>query len=208
MRVECPPHEASHRERGWEVPVRLDGLQLTQGDRSQARIDLKGDRIGSAGLAMSESRKLFTVSEEKFDLETGFVVPVERRGVQRLISAEQECGPPGPPVNDDDDPHRAAQSGEVDDRGFEPVIRVWGEHTGKNRRVPLGPIDLTGIATRGSTSSVRAGVEVTGVGVTSKFTDQIELEGAHPIDELDLAEKPIGGEVAEVGSVVLGNDPV
>ncbi len=30
----------------------LDGLQFTQGDRGQAGVDLKGDRIGSARLAM------------------------------------------------------------------------------------------------------------------------------------------------------------
>jgi len=118
---------------------------------------------------------LLSISEQKFNLEAGLVIPVERDGVKVLIGAEQEGDPLGPPVNDDNDPHRPAQSGEVDDGGFEKVIRVGGDHAGKDGRVPLGPIDLTGVATGGSAPGVGAGVKVTRIGVAPEFTDQVEL---------------------------------
>ena len=156
MRVETPPDQAGHRERGRQVTVGLDGLQFTEGHRSEAGIDLKGEGIGSAGLAMSEPGELLAVAEEKFNLEAGLVIPVERDGVQVQIGAEQEGDPLGPPVDDDHDPHAPAQPGEVNEGGFEAEIRVGGSHGGKHRRVPAGPIDLPGIAAGGPPPGVTA----------------------------------------------------
>ena len=88
MRVETPPDEAGHRERGREVTVGLDRLQFTEGHRGEAGIDLKGEGIGSAGLAMGEAGERLAVAAEKFNLEAGFVIPVERDGVQVQIGAK------------------------------------------------------------------------------------------------------------------------
>lgn len=52
MHVESPPDEAGHREGGREVPVGLDGLQFTQGHGGEAGVDLKGEGVGSASLAL------------------------------------------------------------------------------------------------------------------------------------------------------------
>ena len=175
MCVETPPDEAGHRERGREVTVGLDGLQFAEGHRGEAGIDMKGHRIGSAGLAMGEPGELLAVAEEKFNLEAGFVIPVERDGVQVQIGAKKKGEPLGPPVNDDHDADVPAQAREIDEGGFEVERRVGGCHGGKHRRVAVGPIDLTGVAAGGSTPSVGSGIEVTRIGIAPEFADQVEL---------------------------------
>jgi len=147
MLVETPPDEAGHRERGREVTVGLDGLQVTEGHGGEAGIDLKGEGIGSAGLAMGEPGELLAVAEEKFNREAGFVIPVERDGVQVQIGAKEEGEPLGPRVNDDHDSDTPAQAGEIDEGGFEPERRVRGGYRSKHRRVAVGPIDFPGVAT-------------------------------------------------------------
>ena len=175
MRVETPPDQAGHRERGRQVTVGLDGLQFAEGHGGEAGIDLKGERIGSAGLAMGEPGELLAVAEQEFNLEAGLVIAVERDGVQVQIGAEQEGEPPGPPVDDDHDADAPAQAGEIDEGGFEAEIRVGGSHGGKHRRVPAGPIDLPGIAAGSPPPGVGSGIEVTRIGITPEFADQVEL---------------------------------
>ena len=57
MRVETPPDQAGHRERGRQVTVGLDGLQFAEGHGGEAGIDLKldyqvfyFDKVGTCGL--------------------------------------------------------------------------------------------------------------------------------------------------------------
>jgi hypothetical protein len=175
MRVERPPDEAGHRERGGQVTEGLNRLQFTQGHGGEAGVDLEGEGVGSARLTMSESRELLAVAEEKFNLEAGLVIPVERDGVQVQIGAKQEGDPLGPPVKDDHDADAPAQAGELDEGGFEEEIRVGGSHGGKHRRVPAGPIDLPGIAAGGPPPGVGSGIEVTRIGIAPEFADQVEL---------------------------------
>ena len=118
MRVETPPDEAGHGERGREVTVDLDGLQFAEGHGGEAGIDLKGEGIGSAGLAVGEPGELLAVAEEKFNLEAGLVVPVERDGVQVQVGAEQEGAPLGPQVKDHHDSDPPAEPGEDRRRRF------------------------------------------------------------------------------------------
>jgi hypothetical protein len=61
-------------------------------------------------------------------------------------------------MGDDDHPDAAAEPGEVDDGGFEEEVGVGGGHAAKHRRVPAGPIDLTGVAAGGPTPAVGAGI--------------------------------------------------
>ena len=151
MLVEIPPDEAGHREGGWEVTVGLDGLQFTEGPGGEAGIDLKGEGIGSAGLAMGEPGERLAVAEQKFDLEAGFVIPVASAGVQVQSGAKEEGDPLGPRVHDDHDSDAPAQTGEIEEGGFAAESRVGESHGGKHRRVAVGPIDLTGVAAGGPT---------------------------------------------------------
>ena len=85
----------------------LNGLQLTQGHGGEAGVDLKGEGIGSAGLAMGEPGELLAVPEEKFDLKARRIVTVECHWVEVERGAEEEGDPLGSPVNDDDHPDAA-----------------------------------------------------------------------------------------------------
>ena len=52
MLVETAADEAGHREGGREVTEGPNRLQFTQGHGGEAGVDLKGESIGSARLAM------------------------------------------------------------------------------------------------------------------------------------------------------------
>ncbi len=46
---------------------------------------------GRTRLTIAEAGELFGVAEQTFDLETRFVIPVDRLGGQRNICAEEQC---------------------------------------------------------------------------------------------------------------------
>jgi len=136
--------------------------------------DMKGHRIGSAGLAMGEPGELLAVAEEKFNLEAGFVIPVERDGVQVQIGAKKEGDPVGPPVNDDHDSDVPAPGG-GDRRG-----RFRGREPGRGkprRQIAPGrggsnrPYRRSG---GGPTPGVGSGIEVTRIGIAPECADQVE----------------------------------
>ena len=89
MGVKCPSRQAGHRERYAPLTVSLERLEFTDRDGGEAGIDLKGEGLGSPSLAMGQAGKLFAVAEQEFNLKTGFVVAVERDGIDRAIGAEQ-----------------------------------------------------------------------------------------------------------------------
>ena len=124
MLIKTPPDEARHRERRRQVTEGLNGLQFTKGHGGETGVHMKGDRVRSTRLTMGESGELLAISEEKFNLEAGFVIPVKGDGVQVQIGAKQEGDPLGPRVNDDHDSDAPAQAGEIDEGGFEPERRV------------------------------------------------------------------------------------
>ena len=91
--VEAAAGKAGHREGGWEVTEDPNRLQFTQGHGGEAGVDLKGEGVGSAGLAVGQPRERLAVAEQKFDLEAGRVIAVEGDGVEVQRGAEQEGDP-------------------------------------------------------------------------------------------------------------------
>jgi len=118
---------------------------------------------------MGEPGELLAVAEEKFNLEAGFVIPVERDG-SKSRSVLKGGRSVGPPVNDDTT--RTCRPGGEIDEAFEAESRV-GEATRQIRRVAWSnrPYRRSG----GAHARRRSGIEVTRIGIAPECADQVEL---------------------------------
>ena len=95
MLIETTPFETRHGERSLGLIGMLASLQLREAHRAQTRIKMKAQLAGRTRLTIAEACELFGIAEQKFDLETRFVIPVDRLGGQRDIRAEEQGIPAG-----------------------------------------------------------------------------------------------------------------
>lgn len=106
----------------------LPRLKFGEGHGSQAGVDVEGQGLGMAGLAVGQSGELFAVAEQEFDLKAGGIITVERHRIEIEIGAKQDRHASGVSVDDDHHPETATQAGGVDHGGFQDEVpdRVMG----------------------------------------------------------------------------------
>ena len=80
MLIEITPFETRHGERSPGPSGMLARLKLGEAHSAQTRIKMKAPLACRARLTVAQTRELFGVAEKKCDLETRFVITVDRLG--------------------------------------------------------------------------------------------------------------------------------
>ena len=94
--------------------VGLHRLQFGERHSRQAGVDMEGQGLRLAGLAVSQPSELFAVAEQEFNLEAGYIVAVEFYWIESEVGAKQNRSASGVAVGHDHHPQTATQAGGVD----------------------------------------------------------------------------------------------
>ena len=141
----------------------------------EGRVEMEGEFVRAPGLAVGQARILFAVTKQKFDLKTGFVIPIQHKAVEVDIRRKKDD---------------VIITGIILNIGYAQVaFQPWVVHNcGENRDVVIriagleaGQVGVLAIHfaviafwTPGSGLS-RPGIEIAQIGILAQFTDEVEV---------------------------------
>jgi len=195
MLIKVPAFQARHGEGGQLVMRVLSCFQFGKGHSHQAHIEMESQLSLRAGLAVAQTRKLFGITEQEFNLEARFVKAIEACRSEIGVGAKEERRAVRAGLDDHDDAHVAFELHMVDHLGVEDNPLIAGRHPLKASQIRPMHFAVLLLRTAGP-GTWRAMIEVAEVCITAQFANLMELYGLDTIEEFLFAVIAIGDHVA------------
>ena len=173
----------------------LSCFQFGKGHRHQAYIEMESQLGRRAGLAVAQTRQLFGITEQEFNLEASFVRAIEACRREIDVGAQEERRAVRAGLDNSDNTHVAFELHMVDHLGVEGNPLVAGRHRLKAQQ--FRPMHLAVVwlwtARAGTWRTI---IEKAEVGITAQCANLMERYGPDTIKELLFAVIAIGDDVA------------